>query len=473
MLQKIKQYIETYHLIEDSDRLLVGVSGGADSVCLLSVLQKLYGEKNQIFVLHIHHGVREDADLDAAYVNNLCEKMQIPFYQENVDMEAYAKNMKISSEEAGRELRYQYFEEYAKRLECNKICVAHQVEDQAETVLFRLFRGTGIKGLCGMSPMRNHIIRPLLGITRAEIENYLKEEHIFYCEDSTNKEDIYTRNKIRHHIIPYAEEYINGNSCKHICETAQRLQLLWDYMKDKIDESYRECVISESLPEKIELNAELILSMHRAMRQEILLLCLEKLTYHKKDIGAEHIEQIEKLLLSQGTKQCHLPYQIIVEKSYETVTFSKEKDHEIVRNHISIEVKKEDLCENDKKAVYVNGNTYFFRVILRDEQWIQDIIKQEKKYTKWLDYDKIQASVHIRTRSTGDYFICNRQGQKKLIKDYMINEKIPKNERDTLYMIAEGNHVIWIPGYRISEEYKVDQNTKRILEIQLQEEKNG
>ena len=201
--------MDEHHMLTPGDRVVAGVSGGADSVCLLFVLLKIREEiPFSLHGVHVNHGIRKEAGEDAAYVEQLCSQFGLPFIlvKENVRERAAAE--KRSEEEMGRLVRYQAFESVMKSVGANKIAVAHNSNDQAETMLFHLFRGSGLSGLCGIRPVRDHIIRPILCLERKEIEQYLEERKIAYCKDATNEEDDYTRNRIRHHILPYAEQEI-------------------------------------------------------------------------------------------------------------------------------------------------------------------------------------------------------------------------------------------------------------------------
>ena len=207
--KQVKEYCDRHQMLERGDRVVLGVSGGADSVCLLFVLLALRRELDlQLHVVHVNHGIRIEAGEDAAYVSALCEAHQVPFYLYEKDIPALAKEWSCSEEEAGRRVRYEAFEEVLRQQCCQKIAVAHNSNDRAETMLFHLFRGTGLTGLAGIRPVRGQIIRPLLCVDRAQIETYLTEKQISYRHDATNDCDDYTRNKIRHHILPYAEQEI-------------------------------------------------------------------------------------------------------------------------------------------------------------------------------------------------------------------------------------------------------------------------
>ena len=222
--EKVFAYIREHHMLQAGDRVVAGVSGGADSVCLLFLLLEWQKEvPTDIAVVHVDHGIRAEAGEDARYVEQLCEERGIPFFLTRAEVRNRARMEKISEEEAGRRTRYEAFEKAAKEWGATKIAVAHNSNDRSETQLFHLFRGSGIRGLASILPVRDRIIRPLLCLERWEIEKFLQQRGIVYCKDATNEEDDYTRNRIRHHILPYAEENIVKGCVAHMNQTAELL----------------------------------------------------------------------------------------------------------------------------------------------------------------------------------------------------------------------------------------------------------
>ncbi len=473
---KVKAYIENYRMISEGDMVLAGVSGGADSVCMLSILQKLRKEVPfRLMVVHVHHGVREDAQKDADYVEELCRKWEIPFFLKKVDMEGYAKENGLSPEEAGRALRYQAFEEALAEEEVCKIAVAHNQNDRAETMLFHLFRGSGLRGLGSIRPVREKIIRPLLCLGREEIESYLIEEKIAFCTDSTNEEDFYTRNKIRHHILSYAEEHICSNAAAHIGDAAEILAETEDFIRKQTVLAYDRCMFSGE-----ENDMALDLAAFREedpfLQKGILLRYVEQLTPYRKDITKEHIEALMRLTQKDGSREIFLPYGLLAYKEYDRLLLKRTEKKNAGRM-------KKEFCEEEYLPVAITvpgeitvpglGNVSF-QYVSKEEFFSkkeQNIPK--KTYTKWFDYDKITTVLVFRTRKMGDYLTIDSALRKKTIKEYMINEKIPKIQRERIYLLADGPHILWIPGYRISQYYKVNENTKRILQVQLKEESDG
>ena len=222
MKEKMIQFVRKHHLFSCGDKIVLGVSGGADSVCLLHLLEECRPEWDlSLVVAHIQHGIRgAEAERDAAFVAGLAERLSLPFFLVEGDVPALARDSGMSEEEAGRKFRYEQLERIRREQKADRIAVAHHRDDQAETVLFRLFRGSGARGLAGMAPMRDRIVRPLLFAGRQEIETYLRQQGYEWREDSTNQDTVYSRNRIRREILPLIEETINGRAGQHIADAA-------------------------------------------------------------------------------------------------------------------------------------------------------------------------------------------------------------------------------------------------------------
>lgn len=462
-MQKVFQYIQKYKMIEENDSIIVGVSGGADSVCLLFVLLELRERiPFSIKVVHIEHGIRgQDSLDDADFVDNLCKEKGIPFYLYPADVVKAARDKKISVEEAGREARYEAFADVMERFGGNKIAVAHHANDQAETILWNLVRGSGLKGLCGTRPVRDCIIRPLLGTSRSEIEAYLRERKIPYRTDSTNLSDDYTRNKLRLHVLPYLEKELNGAATAHIAETGRHLQKIEDYMEDASRREAKDCTcISEG---RAVIDTDNFAKKPEVIQEYIFRLCLKEMGCGLRDIGSIHIDNLMKLPDLQPGRRIQLPGGYTAKRLPGQISIFREEEDP---------GEKADTGGTDYELQIQVPGTYIWkgkRVTFSREIYENQII-EEKPYTKWLDYDKIYNAVSLRSRRSGDYFITNREGGKKKLKSYFIDEKIPQDERDRILLLADGSHIMWIVGYRISEAYKVTKDTKIILKIQVKQE---
>ena len=465
MLDKVITYIEENELIQKKDRIVVGVSGGADSVCLFSVLLELQKKYElELFVVHVHHGIRgEEADKDEQFVENLAKKHQIPYYCFWKNIPVLSKKRGLTEEEAGRIVRYEAFYEVLKKVNATKIAVAHNQNDCAETVLFQLFRGSGLKGMCGILPKRDEIIRPLLGVDRKAIEAYLMQKGQAYCTDRTNLEEEYTRNKIRLSILPIAEE-INEKSVEHIAKTAQLFQEVEAYLRRNVEKAAKE-IVSEKNGQYF-MKLEGLLLQDIVIQKEVIKLILIKAAGQAKDIEARHIEKVLSLAKNQSGKKVNLPYQMIVRREYEYLVFGKEANEKMK------ELEKKDIfCELIPDRTYKieeAGLDICLSLEKSDGKW-QEII--QNTCMKWFDYDKIENGIQLRTRKNGDFFQVNAEGGTKKLKDYFIDKKIPRQERDEKILLADGSHIIWILGDRISEKYKVTETTKNVLKIIITEVK--
>lgn len=465
MIDRIKNYIKKYHMLSDGDTVAAGISGGADSVCLLFVLKELQQEMHlNLLAVHVNHKIRPEAGEDAAYVEELCSRLQIPFFLIEENVEKLAEKQGISTEEAGREVRYKAFLRVLKEQAVSaydmgkgKIAVAHNRNDRAETMLFHLFRGTGISGLGSIRPVRDNIIRPLLCVSREEIERYLKEREISYCIDKTNNEDTYTRNKIRHHILPYAQQQISGNVLEHMSSTADLMLETEDFISQAVTNALDTCVKSEN--GQIRVGAAELMGQHTLIQKQLILTVLVQLISTKRDISAVHVRDVLRLFEESGNRQIMLPYGILVRREYGEVIFACKPEEE----------EKNVLCEFEINPL--QGGTIFVpglgELDFSTFSYEKNMDIPQNQYTKWFDCDKIDEPLKIRTRRTGDYLTINKRLSRKSIQDYMVDEKIPKEQRRQIWLVAEKSHVLWVLGHRISEKYKVSENTKTILQIQL------
>lgn len=482
MVDKVRNYLKQIYQTQPGDVIVIGVSGGADSVCLLCVLWQIFADTDvSLHVVHVNHNIREDALKDQQFVEALCHDWKIPFHCYSVQAGAYAKEHRISEEEAGRQLRYQAFEDTLRELVPPErenpegidrqvgrglIAVAHTMEDNAETMLLNLFRGTGLKGLGGIPARRENIIRPLLCVRRNEIEAWLTAQQIGWCEDSTNQTDEYVRNRIRHKILPVAENEINDKAVLHMNQTAMQLTMAEDYLSKVVGQAWEDCI--RELEDGYLLRAEKALLLHPYLRQRLMLELMERTMGTAKDIGRVHVTQLEELLRMPCGKQMHLAYGMTAVRTGEGIL--------VRRYDPSTERNQEKRLENDperllKEGIPLNrdGLTKIegygsFSARLFEKRNFEEIPKET--YTKWIDYDKIKNTVLLRTRRTGDNLTIDASGHTQKLKTYLVNEKIPAGERDRLLLLADGQHIIWIPGHRFSHAYYVTGQTKNILEIQ-------
>lgn len=460
--QKVKEYILSHNMLQQGDDCLIGVSGGADSVCLFMVLLSLAKELGiRIHVLHLNHLLRgSEAERDALMVQTLCEKYHIPFHLYTAHVDMYAKEWGMTLEEAGRKLRYQFLENEAETIERThscavcKIAVAHNKNDVAETVLLNVLRGTGMSGMKGIVPVRGRIIRPLLAVERCEIETYLKEIQQEYCIDSTNLSPVYTRNKIRLNILPEMEN-VNARAVEHLCNLAKISSQYYDYVDSCVEEwLFQNCIGYDSQDCQ---DYMICIDMLKKADNLIENLALKKLISlccgGQKDVGSKHIEEVKKLYNSISGSKIMLPHGAEAVHSYGNLHFfPKTGENNIPALNIAI--------TGDGEYLLPDGNG-MLKVSVYERTVNIDLIKKE--YTKFLDYDKIRNSIHLRNYMENDYMIIDAKGSKKKMNRIFSSYKIPSEKRPQIPLLASGSEIIWAIGMRIGENYKVDKNTKTII----------
>lgn len=456
MIDKVRQTILKNKLLDKGDHIVAGVSGGPDSVCLLSILNDLKDEfKIKISVVHMNHMLRGEAsDGDQSYVEQLCESMGIDCFVYRRDIGKMSRELKISSEEAGRKARYEAFYEVRGILGAQKIAVAQNLNDQAETVLFRLIRGTGPDGLSGMDYIRDGvIIRPLLDITRSEIENYCREKNLNPRIDHTNLEPVYTRNKIRLELIPYIQENFNGNILESLGRMAGIMREDRDCFYSAANDIMDRYAVREA--DSIGIPKEIFEKQHIAVKKRIMLKAFSEIGLDK-DICFVHLDKALEIIGKNSTSSSiDFPSGFLMRIGYDDIFFSKK-----------IIERKEDFCYEivlNKEIDICQLNRRIFGYIIPREK-IGNI--PDSLYTKYFDYNKINGRINVRNRRKGDVFSpLGMKGTKKL-KDFFIDEKIPRELRDNIPLVCCGSEVLWIIGYRISEKYKIDAGTKEILVIE-------
>ncbi|MCQ2015867.1 tRNA lysidine(34) synthetase TilS [Clostridium butyricum] len=457
MYKKVMSYIKDNNLIKSGDKVLVALSGGPDSVCLLNILYNLKAELNiEIGAAHLNHLLRDkDAFEDEEYVKTLCKSLDIPCFVKRVDINKYSKDKKMSSEMAGRDARYNFFDDIVKDEGYTKIATAHNANDQAETILFRLMRGSGIEGLCGIKVRRDKIIRPILCLSRKEVEEYIEINNLKPRIDKTNFEKIYNRNKIRLDMIPYIKENFNED----IIQTLNRMSVLLQKDNEFIENSAR------SFYEKhcIEQSDYFIIKKEmfdnkEAVVTRVIRYALTNFSKTHYDFEMKHIYEICNLAKNNSGKAIDLPNKIYAENIYGDI-YIKERI-----NINNIDVKQEIVVNKNEingKKIFFNDENIKFSVLKNDS----NLDLNQNNFIKYFDFDKINDSISLRKRKNGDKIIpLGMKGSKK-IKDLFIDMKVPKEERDCIPLLCFDENISWIVGIRVSEEYKITNKTKNILRV--------
>ena len=472
MYQRVKEYIRRYHMLDGRDRVIAGVSGGADSICLLFMLIELSRESGfSVSAVHVHHGLRGDAaDADAAFVKKLCGEQGVElriFYE---DVRGYAREKGLTQEEAGRNLRRENFLRVLEETGGTKIALAHHQNDNAETLIWNLCRGCGLRGLKGIAPAAGVWIRPLLCLKREEIESYLENRGISYCTDESNLTDDYTRNRIRNHVTPYLEQHVNSRAVLHMSETMEQMRLVGEFVEQEVKRYGDMCIRyrdeetevsgrgrSGALVSGAVLYDAKFQQVPEALRGFVLQEMICRVAGRRKDIGNIHIKILEELLVKQVGRQVQLPYGVCARRCYEGIELFVLPPRESPG-----ETEYELFGDMDE------GTLHTCPVEARVFQRTADmVIFPENPYTKWFDYDIIKNTVKIRHREPGDYITIAKDGGAQKLKQYFINEKIPGSLRDKIWLAADGKHIMWIVGYRQNQKYQIAEKTRRILELKF------
>ncbi len=467
---RVKQYMEQYRMTEPGDGVLAAVSGGADSVCLLLILHALAKTCGfRLAAFHLNHGIRgAEADWDEQYVRELCGRLNVPLRVVHEDVPAYASAHGCSEEEAGRELRYRHLKLTAEALGGSRIATAHHRGDQIETVMLNLFRGSGLRGLGGIRPVRDAVVRPLLCMTREEIEAYLRESGMDWCEDSTNRENTYARNKVRNVLLPWLETNLNERAGEHVLQAAAFASQADAYFTEEAEKIFKACAGDHPAAFPIKK----FLSQPDILKTYLIRAMIARCVPGETNISAKHIEAIASLTGPGGGTEVHLPHGLVAVRGYEYLEIRRQQEPDagdaaqppILSSAGAGECIGAVLIPAQPMPQEMTFGDVTIRI--RTFPWKNRLEIPKKQYTKWFDYDRIKGALCVRTRESGD-FIDIGDGKKKQLKRYFIDEKIPKEERGCIPLLTDGSHVLWIVGHRISESYKITDTTRTILEVQV------
>lgn len=481
--EKVLNFITEYGLLEKGDKLLLGVSGGADSVCLLKVIMALRDRlllDKEIVVLHVNHMIRgEEADEDEEFVKKLCASYGVYYRSYSKDIPAMAKELGISCEEAGRNYRYKVMNELAIEKKCTKIAVAHHANDLAETVLLNIIRGTGLSGLTGIEAKRGNIVRPLLCVKREDVEEYLKSSNQEFRTDSTNEQLDYTRNKIRHIILPAMEE-INAGALDHIVSLARDAKntddyiagIAGDFFDDKVMATSSICVDNcgnDTVCRKVVCNVDELCKYESIIQNKMIHNMIGEACGKKKDITRRHIEAVVELLYGETGKKVILPYNLVARRNYGELII--ENGQEISGNLSfteKVSYEKEELkvlTSNKPISVYISSGVLILEVVKATDELKKELSSKKNLYTKYFDYGKINFNVCIRIPDEGDYIVINEKGDRKKLNRLFIDAKVDREHRDNWPIVADDSMVMWAVDLRYNEYYKVDEDTEYILKI--------
>ncbi len=456
-VQRTHRFITQYQMIRPKETVLVGVSGGVDSLALLYALHTLRHQLDcQLHIAHLDHGFREDSAADAVYVAGQADCLGLPISSSRVDVPQLMRTEKLPAEVAARRARYEFFECVCKRIGATKVALGHHRDDQAETVLMNLLRGAGNAGLKGMVPVRaGRFIRPLLAVSRKEIEDFVAQLGLQPRRDATNYQLTHLRNRIRLELLPFLERTYNANLPNTLNQTAEVLRAESDCLDALAYEAFQACRVAPCPADAVVLDRDLFREYHLAVRRRILRRAVAALFGEVRDFYFTHFESMLNLVdRAAPNGVLHLPNGAAFRREYNRISIERWTsdqapfEYEVaVPGHTPLPLLAAELIATVEEGS-LNGATTDF---------------PDGKFQAVFDLDRLHLPLTLRQRRDGDRFQpFGMRGRKKL-KDFLIDSKIPRQERGRVPVLTAGDEIIWVVGYRTSEPSKIRTETKRQL----------
>jgi tRNA(Ile)-lysidine synthase len=472
--KKVTDFIKANSILESSDSVLLAVSGGADSIALLYAMHALKAENivsADIICAHINHQLRlPDAQLDEDFVIAQAHDLNLPITTKRVDVRGFACKNKLSIETAARTLRIETLISIAKVNNCNHIATAHHKNDNAETILHRLVRGTGFRGLAGIWPTRLftddiRFIRPLLSVTRDEIIEYLKKRNLKWRRDHTNADCTYTRNFIRHRLLPSLQQDFSGSLVEQLSALAASSRKFYSMVCNCANKAWPQ--LTDCSVNVLQLNLQMFLTHHPAVKVELVRRSLTVIGCGQRDLMRLHFQRILRLAEQNvGGRKIELPAGFVVRREYGNLIFTrpeKTSPHdELIRNITRLQVP---------------GKTKFGRFLIQaatleaDGNRIEEFKTEKNNCIESFDWDKVKLPLMVRSRKAGDRFWPLGLDSEKKIGKFLTASKVPHHLRRKLLVIEDSEKIIWVCPIRMSQQAKITDGTKKILQLQITDEK--
>ncbi|MDD3776623.1 MAG: tRNA lysidine(34) synthetase TilS [Actinomycetota bacterium] len=475
LVSEVNSTIAKYSMLKPNDKVLVSVSGGPDSVCLLQVLSQLAPRYQlSIHVFHLDHVTRRgQSRVDARFVKDLCADMGLNMVLRTVDAARVAQEKQLSFQEAARKVRLSLLTEAAAELGCSRIALGHNADDRIETVLMNLFRGSGTRGLSGIKPVSGNIVRPLIETWRNDILNYLAKEGIDYCLDSTNVENKYRRNRIRNLLLPFIQKNIWPNAKPNILRAAETARLEDGYLSGQAEGWLSGQAEIYSLQHKtllMSLNTEDLGRLHPALQRRVVIEALGRIRGYLVNISSKNIEGIIKIAVSSETRQIQPCREVLVIKQAGKLYFINNLlkgqlparySHLLQPAELEYELKNMD---GSIQTLPGFGLKLQAAIIDRPED---DCHKLANRFEAFLDYGKIRFPVKIRNWEKGDRFKpLGLTGDKKL-QDFFTDLKIPGYQKSMVPIFVDKEKIIWVGGHRVDHRARITSGTKKVLHIKI------
>jgi tRNA(Ile)-lysidine synthase len=455
ILDEVRKTIETYHMLSPGDRVIVGVSGGIDSVGLLSVLHKLTPVYDiSLVVAHLNHRLRgQESHRDEIFVHSLARKLNLPFETKSVTVRRL-KRKNMTLQEVAREARFSFFESLVQKFKAHRIALGQTADDQAETIVMRFLRGAGLTGLKGIPPVRDEmIIHPLLEVGRAEVEAYLTAEGLPHVEDSSNRKDVYLRNRIRNSLIPILEEY-NPNLKSRLGRMGQILLKEEEYLQAQTDDVW--CRVARRDRDLVRIDLTRFRRLHQALQFRVLRRAVRFIGGIKaKGITADHVLSLAGLALGARSQAVvHLPGRIKAKRIYDRLEIGKEENPPMPSFNYPLKFPGITTLPEIEKQLLID---------FVDRWNVGDVTP----HRVFMDSRGLQPPLRVRNYRHGDRFRPFGMGGGKKVKDCFIDWKVPLAERSWTPLVLSGDVILWIVGHRISEDVRITPETDRVIRLEI------
>ncbi len=471
---KLAGFIKKNNLFGEADRILLAVSGGADSIALLYALCSLRENsiiKNELFCAHINHLLRgTESDSDEQFAVRQADILKLPITTEKIDVRNFAKQNKLSIETAARQLRIKALIEIARENKCSLIATAHQADDNAETVIHNIIRGTGLRGLTGVWPKRNFekgisFVRPMLCVTRAQITDYLEQRNLKWQIDKTNQDLRFRRNYIRHLLLPQFQKNSDSSLVEQLSGLCQSARKLYNSVCSIAERLM--CQAADVGRNRLKLDLKIFSAQHPEVQTEMLRRSLSRLGSGEKDLNRYHYEKILQLARKNvSNKAMLLPGGFTIRREYDKLIFERPSAAESRR--ISDEIFELEIPGTRQFGSLVVESKF----LAASKETIENIKANKHNFTEHFDIDKLQPPVRIRRRREGDKFQPLGMPSTKKIGKFLTDSKVPQNIREKILVVTDSEKVIWLWPIRIAEPAKVTDSTKKILQLKITDSQN-
>jgi len=450
MLARVKKTLKKYNMLTQGEKVVLGVSGGADSIAMLYAFNELIDYGLEIIVAHLNHGIREDeAKRDSDFVKETAKSLGLTFVYGEVDTLKFKEESALSLEDAARTLRYKFFNQVMNKHYATKIATAHTMDDQAETVLMRLLRGSGSKGLSGIPPVSNSIVRPLIDTSRSEVEEYLRFKKVEWVEDTTNESMEFLRNRVRHNLLVELESY-NPQIKETLSRTADILRAEEEFISKEALKHFGDIFN----PNKSELIGDLkhYRNIDKSLRFSLLRLAIEKIAGSLKNISSIHIVSADDFLLSDAASgEVELPQGTVMVKGYD----------------IFLVTKKSELEREFSYTIQTAGKWSFPEFEVELSILKTDTLDENDESVAYFDPETVKFPLQVRNFNPGDRFSPLGMTTSKKLQDYFTDIKLPQFLRSRVPIFICSGEIMWLGGIRLDNRFKITDKNKEVLMLKL------